>query len=260
MSLKISFIGSGNLAWHLAPALDNAGYAVTEVYSRNLKNAKTLVNRLYQAESKEDLDFSSSKSELFIIAVSDDAIEEIARELVLPEEAVVVHTSGASSIGLLEYAATPNTGVFYPLQTFSKDKKVDFNEIPICIEASNEYTQEVLYTVANSISKQLYNIDSDSRKALHLAAVFACNFTNHCLKLAEDILNKEKLPFDLLKPLISETISKSMSIGPGKSQTGPAKRHDFETLDKHMAYIQDEELAELYRLISQHIVDSYPLD
>lgn len=252
-------IGSGNLAWHLAPALDNAGYSVVEVYSRKRKNAKQLVDRLYQAEIKTDLDFSNSISELFLIAVNDDAIEEVIRELVIPENAIVAHTSGASSIGLLEYAATDNYGVFYPLQTFSKNKKVNFQEIPICVESSNDYTEVTLVAIAKALTKQVYMIDSDNRKALHLAAVFACNFTNHCLRLAEDILKKEKIPFDIIKPLIIETINKSLELGPKKAQTGPAKRHDFETLDKHLAYIQDEELSELYRLISQHIVDTYPL-
>ncbi|MTI20213.1 DUF2520 domain-containing protein [Fulvivirga sp. RKSG066] len=257
---KVSFIGSGNLAWHLAPALDNAGYAVAEVFSQKKANAKALVNRLYQAEVKADLDFSESNSDIFIIAVSDDAIEEVAREMVIPDAAIVVHTSGASSIGALEYTATDNIGVFYPLQTFSKNKNVEFAEIPICIESNNDYTEDTLMAMAKAISKNSVKINSKHRKALHLAAVFACNFTNHCLRMSEDILKKEKLSFDLLKPLIGETINKSLSIGPSNAQTGPAKRHDFETLDKHLDYIEDEELAELYRLISQHIVDTYPLD
>ena len=259
MAFKVSFIGSGNLAWHLAPALDNAGYTIVEVYSKTRKHAKALVNRLYQAEVKKDLDFSESIADIFIIAVSDDVIEEVARELVVRDDAIVAHTSGASSIGLLEFVATDNVGVFYPLQTFSKDKKVDFSEIPICIESSNDFTGDTLAKMARSISKKLHSIHSSDRRALHLAAVFASNFTNHCLRVAEDILNKEKLPFELLKPLIVETINKSLSIGPSHAQTGPAKRHDFETLDKHLDYIKDEELAELYRMISQHIVDTYPL-
>lgn len=260
MSLRISFIGSGNLAWHLAPALDNAGYPVAEIYSRKKSNAKALVNRLYQAELKNSLDFTGSPSEVFIIAVSDQIIEDVAREIVLPDNAIVVHTSGASSMGILEFAATENIGVFYPLQTFTKNKAVDFSNIPICVESANDYTEDVLGKMAKAISKKVYKIDSQNRIGLHLAAVFACNFTNHCLRIAEDILKKEKLPFDLLKPLITETINKSLEVGPLKSQTGPAKRHDFETLDKHLAYIQDDELQEVYRIISQHIVDTYPLE
>jgi predicted short-subunit dehydrogenase-like oxidoreductase (DUF2520 family) len=261
MSKRISFIGSGNLAWHLAPTLENAGHAVTEVYSRNKKNAQGLVEKLYQAEIKEDLNFGDSDADIIIIAVADDAIEEVVQELILPEDAIVVHTSGAKSIGILGYAATENFGVFYPLQTFSKSKKVQFDEIPICIEAENSFTESVLKSLANDISKQVYIIDSQERRTLHVAAVFACNFTNHCLTIAEQILHSNKLDFKILKPLIAETINKSLELGPLKAQTGPAKRHDFETLDGHMAYLEsNEELAELYRLFSQNIVDSHPLD
>jgi len=133
--LLVSFIGSGNLAWHLAPALDNMGYVVREVYSQNPNHAEELTERLYQAEVKATLDFSTSDSKVFIIAVTDDAINDIAREIILPEDAILVHTSGSQPITELQYAATQKLGVFYPLQTFSKSKKVDFKEIPIFIES-----------------------------------------------------------------------------------------------------------------------------
>ncbi|MBA4145095.1 MAG: DUF2520 domain-containing protein, partial [Cytophaga sp.] len=125
--MNISFIGSGNLAWHLAPALDNAGYVVKEVYSRNPKHAEALTERLYQAEVKATLDFSTSVSSVFFIATSDDAIENIAREIILPEEAYLFHVSGTQPLSELQYAATVNTGVFYPLQTFTRNKKIDFS-------------------------------------------------------------------------------------------------------------------------------------
>lgn len=261
MTYKIAFVGSGNVAWHLAPALENAGHAVTEVYSSNRANAKQLVSRLYQADVHNDLDFSDSEAQLFVISVNDDAIEEVAQDIALPDDAIVVHTSGAQSLGVLGYTATENIGVFYPLQTFSKSKSVKFENIPICIEAENSATERILKSIAASISKNVRIVSSADRKALHVAAVFACNFTNHCLMLADKILADKKLEFDLLKPLIAETISKSLEIGPAEAQTGPAKRHDFQTLDGHMAFLnENEELAELYRLISQHIVDSYPLE
>jgi predicted short-subunit dehydrogenase-like oxidoreductase (DUF2520 family) len=259
--MDVSFIGSGNLAWHLAPALDNAGYSVREVYSRNTKNAEALVGRLYQAETKLSLDFSSSASHIFIIAVSDDAIDEIAQELILPDDSILVHTSGSQSLSVLGYASTPNIGVFYPLQTFSKVKKVDFSEIPIFIESENAETGRVLLKMAQAISKQVKQISSEDRKALHVAAVFASNFTNHILALSKEILEANKLSFDMVKPLIVETINKSLSIGPEKAQTGPAKRGDMEILDRHMEFLQhDETLAEIYRLISQNIIDKYSDD
>ncbi len=254
----VSFIGSGNLAWHLAPALDNTDFAVREVYSRNPAHAAALVERLYQANVKASLDFSTSVSKIFIIATTDGAIEEIAQEIILPENAILIHTSGSQPLSLLGYAATPNIGVFYPLQTFSKSKKVDFKEVPIFLESENSETEKVIQTMAKAISKDFFKITSHERKALHVSAVFASNFTNHMLLIAQDLMKENKLSFDWLKPLIAEMINKSLTIGPENSQTGPARRGDFEILDNHLEFLSnDESTAELYKIISQNIVDRY---
>jgi predicted short-subunit dehydrogenase-like oxidoreductase (DUF2520 family) len=256
MSEPVSFVGSGNLAWHLAPALDNAGFPVREVYSRNPAHAEKLVERLYEAEVKATLDFSTSVSRIFFVAVSDDAIEDIAREIIVPEDAILVHTSGSQALSKLGYAATPSTGVFYPLQTFSKERKVDFRDIPVFVESEIEAVEQALEKVGKAISKQVYRIDSPGRRALHVAAVFASNFTNHMLRISKDIVEKNDLDFEWLKPLIAETINKGLLIGPESAQTGPAKREDFETLDKHMEFLKDDErLVEVYRVLSQHIID-----
>jgi len=204
------------------------------------------------------LDFSTSTSRIFVIATSDEAIEEIAQEIILPENAILVHTSGSQSLSLLGYAATPNIGVFYPLQTFSKAKKVDFKEIPIFLESENSETEKVLQLMAKAISKNSFKITSQERKALHVSAVFASNFTNHMLLIAQSIMKENNLSFDWLKPLIAEMINKSLTIGPENAQTGPARRADFEILDKHLEFLSDDgQVAELYKLISQHIVDQY---
>ena len=256
--VAVSFIGAGNLAWHLAPALDNAGYVVKEVYSRDPRNAEALVERLYEAEAKTDLDFSTSKSSVFIVAVSDDVIGDIAQEIALPEDAVLVHTSGSQPLSALGYAATPNLGVFYPLQTFTKNKKVEFNSIPIFIESETTAGEKLLMAMAKGIAKNVFKIRSEERKALHVAAVFASNFTNHMLYLAQQIMRENSLSFEWLKPLISEMITKSLSIGPENAQTGPARRGDLETLDSHMDFLKDDEtVSELYKIISQDIVDRY---
>lgn len=256
--MDVSFIGSGNLAWHLAPALDNVGHIVKEVYSRNPKHAESLTERLYQAEVKASLDFSTSPSSLFIIATSDDAIQEVATEIVLPDQAYLVHTSGGQPLSILQFAATDNIGAFYPLQTFSKTKRIDFKTVPIFIESSNEDTERVMLTVGKAISNNVRKITSTERKALHVAAVFASNFANYMLTLSKEVLEKNGLDFDLLKPLISEAISKSLTIGPENAQTGPAMRGDLETLDRHVEFLQeDEALAEIYKLISQHILNQY---
>jgi predicted short-subunit dehydrogenase-like oxidoreductase (DUF2520 family) len=259
--MNISFIGAGNLAWHLAPALDNTEYAVKEVFSRNIENASALIEKLYEATPKATLDFSISPSKIFVISANDDAIEEIAREIVLPDNALLVHTSGSMPLSVLAYSGTPNIGVFYPLQTFTKNRRVDFKEIPVFIESENPETEKVLTGMAKAITKKVYRISSADRKALHVAAVFAANFTNHMLTLSKEILAESKLDFEYLKPLIVETISKALSLGPENSQTGPAKRGDFEVLDHHMEFLKDdEEVAEIYKIISQQIVDKYVQD
>jgi len=260
-AMSVSFIGSGNLAWHLAPALDNAGYSVREIYSKNPTHADNLVERLYDAEVKATLDFSTSASAIFIIATPDDTIQSVAQEIILPEEAILVHTSGSQLISVLSFAATPNLGAFYPLQTFSKSRKIEFGEIPIFLEFANDATEKVLTAMAKAISKSVFKITYEERKALHVAAVFAANFTNHMLLLAQQIMRENSLSYDWLKPLIAEMINKSLTIGPENAQTGPARRGDFETLDRHMEFLQDDEsLGELYKLISQDIVDRYDED
>lgn len=257
-NIQVSFIGSGNLAWHLAPALDNSDFPVREVYSRNPSHAAMLVERLYEADVKASLDFSTSSSGIFIIATSDDAIEDVVQEIILPEDAILLHTSGSQPLTILGYAATQNLGVFYPLQTFSKDKKVEFKDVPVFIESANATTDKVLRAMGYVLSKNVIPINSYERKALHISAIFASNFTNHMLLIAQDIMKENSLVYDWLKPLIAEMINKSLSIGPENAQTGPARRGDLEVLDRHLEFLQDNPpAAELYKVISQHIIDRY---
>lgn len=259
--MNVSFIGSGNVAWHLAPALDNAGFVVKEVYSPNHKHAAELVDRLYQAEVKATLDFSTSDSDVFIIASTDSAIGDVAKEIILPDDAILVHTSGSVSVEELQYAATSNLGVFYPLQTFTKSKKVEFKSVPIFIESSDEETGQVLEEIAKSLSNQVRKISSRERKALHIAAVIASNFSNYMLISAKEVMEQNGLDFEWLKPLIAETVTKSLQIGPEAAQTGPAKRGDLQILDSHMEFLKDDpSKQEMYKLISQLILDKYQPD
>lgn len=253
----VTFIGSGNLAWHLAPALDNSDFAVRQVYSRHPKHAAELVAKLYEAEVVESLDFRESASSIFIVATRDDVIESIAQEIILPPNAILVHTSGSQPLSILQYA-TGQCGVFYPLQTFSKKQNINFKEVPIFIESENNKTEAVLVAMAEAISPLTKKISSDQRLALHVAAVFASNFANHMFTIAHDLLKANKLDYEWLKPLITETINKSLAIGPEQAQTGPARRKDVKMLDKHMELLQeDEQISEIYKLISQHILDRY---
>lgn len=258
MKFKVAILGTGNVAWHLAPALEDAGHTVTEIYGRNFHQLSTLAKRLYTAEVKQDLDFSDSEAEIFILAVNDDAISVLADEVILPEESILVHTSGAVSLDILGYSSASYTGIFYPLQTFTKEREIDFSEVPFLLESEDQETLQKLKKLAKSLSPLQYVIKSKDRMALHVAAVFASNFSNHMLRLAEEIMARKGLDFEMLKPLVIETISKSLELGAKKAQTGPALRSDFNTLDAHYQFLNyNEQVAEIYRLISQDIIDSY---
>lgn len=251
--LKISIIGAGNLAWHLILALDNAGYEVSEIYSRNPFDAEKLAQQVYQATVQNHLDFSQSVAQLFIIAVADQGIEEVAQQIILPTDAIVVHTSG--TIGLQVLSKFEHSGVMYPIQTFSKQRKVAFKNIPIAIEASDEHTQSVLAHIAETLTGNYTFLSSEERKIIHLAAVFACNFTNHLLGLAHDILDNQDLDMSILKPLITETINKALHAPhPFEVQTGPAVREDKVTIDKHLDLLsQQPGIQHIYQLITQQI-------
>jgi predicted short-subunit dehydrogenase-like oxidoreductase (DUF2520 family) len=257
MTPTVSFIGSGNLAWHLAPALDNLGFVVKEVFSARQKNAAALTERLYQAEVKTSLDFSDSSSKIFIIAVSDEAIGDVAKDIVLPEGAILVHTSGSQPLSLLQFAAVEHTGVFYPLQTFTKSRPIDFKNVPFFIESSDDKTEKQLIAIAKGLTNKYQKITSEERKALHVAAVFASNFPNHLLRISKGLMEDNGLKFDWLKPIILETISKALAVGPEFAQTGPAVRGDLEILDQHIEFLRKEKVAKkLYEIISQDIIDS----
>jgi predicted short-subunit dehydrogenase-like oxidoreductase (DUF2520 family) len=259
--MKISFIGSGNVAWHLALAFENAGHSVLEVFSRDISKAKHLASYLYNAKAKADLDFSESKAELFILAVSDDAMAEVCSKIELPQNAVIAHTSGSKSLTDLqnlmnEYHETAvECAVFYPLMTFSAKVKVEIKEVPFCIEAYQVTICDLLVKLAQQLSKTVYLVNSSERKVLHIGAVFACNFTNHLLGLAQYILEKENLEFDLLKPLIKETTRKSLTADHAADvQTGPAVRGDNTIIKKHLGYLSNEDdLYKVYQTLTNSI-------
>ena len=260
-ALRIDFIGAGNLAWSLAPALENGGASVKNIYSRNVANAQKLVGKLYEGQVKTDLDFSESDADIILIAISDDAIEEVAKELILPEDIIIAHTSGSIPLASLGYLASPNIGVFYPLQSFTKNQQVDFDNIPFLIEGETQLTKDRLRILAKKISKNVSIISSSQRQQLHLAAVFANNFTNWILSQSADILESNNLDLALLKPLIEKSIENAIELGPKNIQTGPAKRGDFEVLDKHMDLLSDQpEKQDIYKLITQQIVNYYQSD
>jgi predicted short-subunit dehydrogenase-like oxidoreductase (DUF2520 family) len=251
--MNISFIGAGNVAWHLAQALDTAGHTVQQVYSRRLQSAVQLTDQLYNAEPTQSLDFSKSKAIVFFVAVPDQAVATLVSQLKLPLHAILVHTSGTLPIESL--GTFDNIGVFYPLQTFSKIKAIEIEQIPFCIEASNAETEEILVSLAQNISCTVYLVSSAERKVLHIAAVFACNFTNHLLSIAYQITLQENLEFSLLEPLIRETINKALAgENPATLQTGPAVRNDTNTMQSHLEYLSKFPAEhEIYRIMSHNI-------
>ncbi|TDE12394.1 Rossmann-like and DUF2520 domain-containing protein [Dyadobacter psychrotolerans] len=260
--MKISFVGTGNVAWHLAQALEEAGHWICEVYSRDTQHARQLATELYDTNIQPDLNFADSEAEVIIIAVSDDALDEIIERIVFPENVIVVHTSGAKSLAefqkLIEIYSDVfvHTGIFYPLQSFTKGVEMDYKELPICVESKNELIENKLISLAESISDHVTRMDSDERFTLHVAAVFANNFTNYLLTVAHDLLSREQLDFDLLQPLIRNTIDKAFSSNdPASGQTGPAKRGDIETTSRHMEYLQEinPEWMDLYRTMTEQI-------
>ena len=259
--MKISIVGSGNVGWHLGIAFENHHHPICEVFSRNEAKAEKLSAMLYKAEAKTDLNFSESDAKLFILSVSDDAMEEVCSKLILPENAILAHTSGSKSLDdlqkfmLIHHDLPVKCAVFYPLMTFSAGKRLDLKSVPFCIEAVDDETEQILVDIAQEMSDTVYILSSEERKVLHVAAVFACNFTNHLLALSKSITDNENLEFDLLKPIISETFKKALAAdNPADVQTGPAIRNDKTIINRHLDYLKnDARLLEIYEILTESI-------
>lgn len=245
--IKISLIGSGNVAQHLINAFTkNQHIELVQAFSRKKTSLENILSTDKIITDLSDL----KEADLYIIAVTDDAISEVSEKLPF-ENRLVVHTSGTSSIEILN--SKNRRGVFYPLQTFSKDKKVDFSIIPICLEAASQNDYLILQTVAQNISNAVFPIVSEQRKALHVSAVFVNNFTNHLYQIGQEICIEHQVPFEILKPLIQETAEKIKFINPNEAQTGPAKRNDTNTIDAHLDYLTDENQKKIYKILTQSI-------
>jgi predicted short-subunit dehydrogenase-like oxidoreductase (DUF2520 family) len=246
-------VGTGNVAWHMSQDMEKAGHFVPVVYSRDREKAGVLAAQLYDTEVAESLDFLFYQLDVLILSVPDDVIQMVAEMLVVGEETVVVHCSGAKPIEALN-SLGDNFGVFYPLQSFTKEKALDLGQAPICIESTNAHVHNVLFSLGKSISSKVVVMDSDSRKVLHLAAVFANNFVNHMLFLARNIMDSEDLDFNLLKPLVQETVEKAFFLTPELAQTGPARRGDQLSMQAHLDLLSDNpEWVKLYKMLSTSI-------
>lgn len=247
--ISISIIGSGNVAQHLIKAIVKSDQLeLVQVFARHPETISHLIS-----SDKITSEISALKeAHLYIISVSDDAIQSVSNSLVFTDK-LVAHTSG--SVAMEDLSNANRKAVFYPLQTLSKKKEVDFTTVPLCIEAQNEADFQLLNEVANHLSAHVYNVNSEQRKSLHVAAVFVSNFTNHLYKIGNDICTEHQVPFEILKPLISETAKKIQTLAPADAQTGPAKRNDSTTINKHLAILTDENQKEIYKILTKSIID-----
>ncbi|MCB0807529.1 MAG: DUF2520 domain-containing protein [Bacteroidales bacterium] len=248
---KIVILGAGNVATHLSKAFAGSGFQILQIYNRSIEPAKKLA-KTTGSDFTDKIENITDEADLYVIATSDNAIEEIAMNL-NKFQSMVVHTSGSVSMDILK-PASPRTGVFYPLQTFSKKRKVNYKTVPLCLEASTESDLMLLKKLADSISQNVYAVDSGKRMVLHMAAVFACNFTNFLYDIAGTMVHEVGLDFDILRPLIRETAEKVMKMEPSEAQTGPAKRNDEIIMHQHISLLEENEiLSLLYEFMSNEI-------
>jgi len=252
--MNVIILGSGNVASHIALTLKEKRIKICQIYSRNYSNAKKLAKTV-NAEAISDLNKISQSADFYFIAVSDKAISEVVEKM--PQvSGIVAHTAGCVPVSVLK--KFPSYGSFYPYQTFTKGREIDFNKIYIFIEGNNKETEQKLSEIALLISNQVETTDFDKRATLHLAAVFGCNFTNHLYSISQKILEDAGLSFDYIKPIIEETALKACEIEPYNAQTGPAKRKDLKIINFHQKKLGDNKnFIEFYNLFSNSIMDMY---
>lgn len=251
--MKIIFIGSGNLATNLAMAFKQLGHDILQVYSRTIESANALAIKLDTAATN-DIKEIRNDADLYVFSVTDTALPTLIPQISQgKEDKVFIHTAGSMPLSVFK-DQVQNYGVLYPMQTFSKTREVNFRTIPCFIEANNDKAQSVLFSLANELSDKVYLLTSDERKYLHLAAVFACNFANHCYALSADILNRHNIPFEVMLPLIDETALKVHALSPIEAQTGPAVRYDENVMQKHLDLLLENPLVkEIYERMSLDI-------
>lgn len=250
---SVAFIGAGNLATNLAKALYRKGFRIVQVYSRTRESAQELAQTVKSAYTT-NLQEVTKEARLYIVSLKDAAFVELLPEIVSGKEnALWVHTAGSISMNIWQ-GHVERYGVFYPMQTFSKQREVDFGQIPFFVESNSEEDVRFLKDVASALSEKVYEASSEQRKSLHLAAVFTCNFANHMYALAAELLKKYGLSFEAMLPLIDETARKVHELDPLAAQTGPAVRYDENIINEHLQMLADEpQMKELYREISENI-------
>lgn len=250
---SVSIIGAGNVGWHMAKAMHQHGIEVINVVSRTQKNAEALASLVgaKAASSPEEL---LRVPDLCMLCVTDDVLEDMANTCFMNTGAIVVHTSGSTGMDVFNKDRN-NTGVFYPLQTFTRDREMTYDHVPFLVEGATRAVSESLLQLARKISGTAIQANADLRRKVHIAAVFACNFSNHLAAVACDLLNESGLDFNLVRPLLEETAEKLQFMDPLHAQTGPAVRRDMKTIQHHITALEDrpEEVA-IYKLLTNNII------
>lgn len=249
----ITIIGSGNVATHLAKALHTAGHQIVQIWSREYDHAEALANQVF-AEPIDRLNLLYPTADVYILAVTDDALFDLALDLRL-RDALVLHTAGSVSLRVLQPISRKN-GVIWSPQTFIRDIPMDYSQLPFCIEGSSPEVEEAIRDLLQPVSQHIFRVDTDQRQWLHLAAVMTNNFGNAINALAQDILQQHNIPFEILHPLITMTAEKIKQGGLWQQQTGPARRRDQKTIDNQRRLIaDDEQLLKIYDLLTETIQD-----
>ncbi len=255
VSGKVVFIGAGNVASHLAPAFDSLdGLEVVQVFSRSFDSAKRLADVLDSAVATDDVDSIIDDADIYVVSLVDDAVESLVSRFPIGE-ALWLHTSGSLPKEMLAPLSFRH-GVFYPLQTFSRDVDVDISKVPIFIEGATYDVEREIFGLAERISDKVFVADGKRRRNMHIAAVFACNFVNHMWSVADDLLHEEGLSIEVLHPLLEETLRKAMMSSPSEGQTGPAMRGDNAVMERHISLLPPH-LAKIYSLLSKSIYEYY---
>lgn len=249
--MKICIVGSGNVAYHLAKALVKNDIGEVQIFGRNTESIRTIAQELHLSFSEK----IPQDSDLYLIAVSDNAIGEVSKNK-FPKESLVAHTSGSLPIEILE--GNYRKASFYPLQTFSKDKELDYSKIPFFIEAETDDDVKLLKNIASQISENVLESTYQKRKYIHITAVFACNFVNHLFARSKEISDSQQIPFHFFLPLINETVEKIAFLEPKTAQTGPARRNDGRILKMHEELLHGEHLK-IYQTLNESIKKMYEL-
>ncbi len=253
-SYRISIIGSGNVAYHLTHHLIKKGHTINSIYTRQ---AKKWMDDLASIPHKDNLDYKNEYCDFIIIAIKDKAMDQVLGDLKNISNAQLLHTSGTLDLNVFERHGFEDYGILYPFQTIQRSRPIDMSSIHYMVEAKDHVSLEKLELLCESANFNFKEVNSSDRAKYHLAAIFASNFLNHLLTISKDLLDKENLDFELLKPLIDETVAKALALQPKYTQTGPAVREDKTIMDRHIEMLGDrDDLKEIYRIMSDNIIAS----